>query len=374
MSNPASYLKFNPALAAAPNYIQPAGIEVNPSPEMIQLAANESMLPPSAKVMAALQTAATELHRYPVEMGDGALRTALAETLGRGLTPAHFITGNGGCDVLAMIATAFLEAGDECIICRPTFPVYELLARRSGAVVTYVDLDPVGFSYDMEAILAAINERTRLLFLCTPNNPTGTLLTAAQMERLVSAVPPHVLIVSDEVYHPFVTAADFPDTPAYVRAGHNVLVLHSFSKVFGLAGLRLGYAIAPPEIAAYVSRARQPYHLGRLTVTGALAAVEDEAHLQKTVELTLSGRQWLYESLQQLGLPVWPSQANFLLCQPHGAPAEVSRRLAQRGVAVRPLGGFYMPKHLRVTVGLPEENERFIAALTAVLAEVDSGA
>ena len=170
------------------------------------------------------------------------------------MTPDHFVTGNGGCDVLSMMAASLLGEGNECIICRPTFPVYEITARRVGANIVYADLDPDHFTYDVEAILGAVTGRTRIIYICNPNNPTGTAVTAEQMETLVNNVPSHVLIVADEVYYHFVTADDYPDTLAYVRQGKNVAILHSFSKAFSLAGLRLGYAIAPPEIARYLSR------------------------------------------------------------------------------------------------------------------------
>jgi histidinol-phosphate aminotransferase len=268
-----------------------------------------------------------------------------------------------------LIASAFLAPGDEVIICRPTFPVYDLTARRQGATVTYVDLDPTDFSYQVEAILAAITAHTRLLYLCNPNNPTGTLLTAEQMDRLIQGLPSHVLTISDEVYHHFVTSPDFPNTLDYVRQGKNVVVLHSFSKVFGLAGLRLGYGIARPEVADYLARARQPYHLSQLSMAGAMAALQDQAHIEETIALTIAGRNWLYEALQGLKLPVWPSQANFILFKPPLAPEIIVRHLAGQGVMIRGLAGFYLPDYLRVTVGLPPENERFRAALAAALLE-----
>ncbi len=330
---------------------------------LIDLSLNESFFPPSPHIVAAIQAEMARLNRYPDYVGDENLRTALAESIGRGITPAHVVTGNGSCDVLAMIATGFLEPGSACIICRPTFMVYEMNARRTGAEIVYVDLEPETFRYDVEAILAAITPRTRLIYLCNPNNPTGTILPAAQMAYLVENVPPHVLIVSDEVYHPFVTAADFPDSLEYVRQGRNLLILHSFSKVYGLAGLRLGYGIAPPEIATYLSKTRQPYHLSRLTIAGALAALEDQTHLERIVMTTQQGRDWLHEKLNGLEIPTWPSQANFILFQPPQPAQQVAERLEQQGILVRPLAAYHLPDHLRVTVGLPAENEQFMAAL-----------
>jgi histidinol-phosphate aminotransferase len=365
-------VRLDANLAASPNYVGGRAIEPIQKKygleDVIKLASNESMLPPSPQAIEAMQQVLVGLNRYPLAMGDGELRLALAETIGQATSPENFVTGNGGCDILAMVATGFLNPGDECIICRPTFPIYDLTARRRGAKVVYVDLDPDHFSYDVEAILGAITAETRLVYLCTPNNPTGTLLTAEQMETLVNNIPPHVILVSDEVYYHFVTAAEFPNTLKYVQQGKNVVILHSFSKVFGLAGLRLGYAITPPEIAGYLSRLRNPYHLNKLTMTGAMAALADQAYIQKTIELTVSGRTWLYEQMRLMDVQVWPGQANFLLFKPSLEAASVVERLERRGIIVRPLDNFYLPGYLRVTVGLPEENERFITTLREVLA------
>jgi histidinol-phosphate aminotransferase len=334
--------------------------------EIIRLGSNENPLPPSPLVVEAIRTAAAGLNRYP-SMGDDDLRAALASFIGRGLAAENFFTGNGGSDILAMIAASFLAPGDECIICRPTFPVYEVGAKRAGGRVVYADLDPENFSYDIEAILSAVTENTRLIYLCSPNNPTGNVISAQQMETLIHNLPSHVLVVSDEVYHQFVTAGDAADSLAYVRDGKNIIVVHSFSKAFGLAGLRFGYGIAPPEIVTYLSRMRQPFHLDKLTMEAGQAGLRDTAYLKKTVDLVINGRQWLAEQLAALGLQTWPSQANFVLFKPPLPAADLAEQLLQKGVVVRPLAAFYMPEHIRATVGLPEENERFITALRQVL-------
>ena len=369
-------LAFNPNIAAAPNYVGGTAIETVQEKynleDVIKLASNESMLPPSPQAIEAIQEAVTNLNRYPGMLGDDELRASLAGAIGQGMMADNFVTGNGGCDVLALIATSFLNQRDECIICRPTFPVYDLTARRRGADVVYVDLDPDHFTYDIEKILGAVNERTRIVYICTPNNPTGTILNAAQMETLIDNLPDHVVLVSDEVYHHFATADDFPKTLDYVRQGKNVIIIHSLSKVFSLAGLRLGYAIAPEKVATYVSRARQPYHLSKLTMVGATAALQDKAHLAKTIDLTISGRDWLYAQLQEFDLQLWPSQANFITFKPPYDADLICQRLEQQGVIIRPLTGFYLPNYLRVTIGLPEENERLVKTLQDVLAQLEA--
>jgi histidinol-phosphate aminotransferase len=366
-------LEVNPNIAAAPIYIGGTSIESVRKQydleEVIKLASNESMLGLSPLVIETIQQAASSLNRYP-PMGDETLRTLLAETIGRELEPDNFFTGNGGCDVLSMIAASFLRPGDEAIICRPTFPVYEITARRAGGTIIYADLDSEQFTYDIEAILAAVTPQTRLLYICSPNNPTGNTITAVQLETLVKHLPDHVLLIADEVYHHFATKPDRPDTLAYLSSAKNIIIIHSFSKAFGLAGLRLGYAIAPVEIARYLSRARESFHLSKLTQEAGKTALQDKAHLEKTISLTISGRKWLHEQLGGLDLAVWPSQANFILFKPPVSPTKLSDRLLRQGIIVRPLAQFYLPTHLRVTVGLPEENEQFISTLARTLAEM----
>lgn len=364
-------LSFNPNIAAAPIYVGGAAIaDIQKQygiDDIIKLASNESPLGPSPRAVAAMQAAAANLNRYP-PMGDESLRSALAQL--HGLEPDNFVTGNGGCDILNLLATAFLTPGDEAIICRPTFPVYDNTVRRVGAQVVYVDLEPDNFSYDIEAMLAAVTGKTRLLYVCSPNNPTGSTISAEQLDTLLNHLPPHVLLVMDEVYYHF--AANHPDTLGYVRRGQNMVILHSFSKAYGLAGLRLGYGIAPAEIAQYLSRARLPFHLDSLTFAGGLAALADIDYVDEVVRLVKEGRAWLLAQLGQLDVRVWPSQGNFILFKPPFDAAEVSERLLRRGVISRPMTQFYLPTHLRVTVGLPAENEKFIAALGAVLAELDA--
>jgi len=362
-------LSLNPNIVAAPVYVGGAAVEDIQKQygveDVVKLASNENPLGPSPQAVAAIAAAAAGLNRYP-PMGDDDLRHGLAQF--HGLEPGNFVTGNSGCDVLNMLATAFLIPTSEAIICRPTFPVYDSTARRTGATIVYVDLESDHFNYDVEAILSAVTPQTRLVYVCTPNNPTGSAISQMQLDALVNHLPPHVVLVIDEVYYHF--AAAHPRTLDYVRQGKNVVILHSFSKAYGLAGLRLGYGIAAPEIATYLSRARLPFHLSKLALEGGLAALNDTAHVQKTVEVVTTGRQSLFERLSQLNVRVWPSEANFILFKPPFAAAEVSERLLRRGVISRPMGQFYLPRHLRVTVGLPAENDKFIAALTDVLAEL----
>ncbi len=333
---------------------------------IIKLASNENPLPTSPVVVEALQGAIAELNRYPVN-SDEPLRNALTAYIGRGVTPDMFISGNGGCDVLLLIARGFLEAGDEAIICPPTFPMYELTIKQVGATAVYAPRND-DFTYNIENVLTAVTDKTRLIYLCSPNNPTGNVLTQSQLDQLLSALPDNIVVVADEVYWQFNTDKQMADSLAAVLAEKNLIILHSFSKVFGLAGMRLGYGIARPEIIDYLTRTRLPFHINQMTMVAALAALQDHDHIQQTIELTVTGRERLRERLQAMaGVTVWPTQANFLLMQTEMDSKQVARRMMEQGVIIRELSGFYMPGYLRVSVGMPEENDLFVELLKKII-------
>lgn len=341
--------------------------------EVYKLASNENPLPTTPSVVAAVSAAAAELNRYP-SMGDETLREALAAYIGRGTTAANFVTGNGGCDVLFMLANGFLSPGDEAIICPPTFPVYEWSVRRVGATLVKAPLT-ADFAYDVETILAAVTERTRLIYLCSPNNPTGGILPQAALDQLLAHLPEHVVVISDEVYNQFNTAADYANSYRPLHAGRNLIIVHSFSKVFGLAGLRLGYAIAPPALAEYIGRMRLPFHLSHLSMAAGMAALAERDYVEKSVELIVGERRRIYDALRQRPfVTVYPSEANFLLFKPAQDSKEMAEQLQQRGVIVRDLHGFYLPGYLRVSIGQPQENDCFLAALDAVQEHMASAA
>ena len=331
--------------------------------EVFKLASNENPLPTAPSVVAAITQAAQSLNRYP-PMGDGALREALANHLGRGLTADHFVTGNSGCDVLFMIANSLLTPDDEAIICPPTFPVYEWSVRRIGATLVSAPLNN-DFSLNVARILAAVTPRTRLLYLCSPNNPTGSIVTQAELDELMHHLPPEVVVISDEVYHHFNTSADYANSYPYVHSGRPFIILHSFSKVFGLAGLRLGYAITTPTLADYFARARLPFHLSSLAFAAGQAALADRDYLEQSIELTVSERQRVAEALAAVpGLTVYPSQANFVLVKPAQDAPQLAKQLEQKGVMVRDMAGFYLPGYLRISMGLPRENDQLLGCLT----------
>lgn len=363
---------LNPYIAAAPMYTAGTSIEEVAArygvTDVIKMASNENALGPSPKAVAAIEAALSTLDRYP-RVADDQLRERLAGLQGPGIEAEHIATSNGGSEMLALIAQGFVEAGDETIFCPPTFPLYEILTRRRGGQPVPVGLTP-DYHYDVEAILEAITPRTRLIFVCSPNNPTGTIITRGQADRLMAGVPDRVVVVFDEAYLDFVERDDHANTGEYVRAGRYVIVVRTMSKSHGLAGLRVGYAVAHPTLAEYLWRSRLPFHLGSLTLAGAMAAAEDTDHVARSREMVLAGRQWLYQQLTGLGLFTIPSQSNFVTFRPEYNPQLVYERLLRRGVVVRPAGFFYMPDWVRVTVGTREQNERFITALKAVLDEL----
>jgi histidinol-phosphate aminotransferase len=365
-------LKFNPNILKRPLYRGGRSVadarDKAKTTTIYKMNSNENMMGPSPAVVKVIQELASSLGDYP-QMSDEGLRVALAETYGRNLTPEHFVTSNGGMDMLDMLARAFLSPGDEIVVCRPTYGVYMMFAMLQGVESINVSLAADDFSHDVDGILAAVNERTRLVYICNPNNPTGVVMPAADMDRLINELPDHVLIIADEVYHHFVTSPDFPDSLGYVLEGKNLFIVHSFSKAYGLAGLRLGAGIATPEIAEYLTRLRKPFHLGSLTMAAGIAALAEQDYLQKSIEMVQVGKAYLYEQFGRLNIQYWPSESNFILFRSPIPPSELAEKMNESGILIRPLDQFWgMPEFARVTVGLPVANQAFITALETILA------
>jgi histidinol-phosphate aminotransferase len=299
----------------------------------IKLASNENPLGPSPRAVAAVREAAAGVHRYP----DGASYALRSELAGRlDVAPGQLVFGAGADEVLELLAKVLLGPGDEAVFAWPSFAMYPIVVRGMGATAVAVPLS-ADMVHDLPAMAAAITDRTRLVFVCNPNNPTGTSVGAAEFDRFVSALPATVVLAVDEAYFDFATRPDFPDALAWVRRRPGTIVLRTFSKIFGLAGLRIGYGCSDPELADYLQRARHPFNVNRLAEVAALAA-----------------------ELCALGIEVWPSDANFVLAR---TGPGVHERLMREGLIVRPLHGFGLPDHVRITVGLPEENERLVKAL-----------
>ena len=326
----------------------------------IKLASNENPRGPSPKALAALSDATKTLHRYP-DGGGHYLRLALAERWK--VSPDQIILGNGSDEVITLLTKAFLNQGDEAVMAEPSFIVYKIDVTAEHAKPVTVPLNE--FRHDLPAMAKAVTARTRLVFVCNPNNPTGTYVTAAEVGAFLQAIPPDVIVVFDEAYYEYVTAADYPDTLAILKGGRNVVLLRTFSKIYGLAGLRIGYGLTTPELVQHLNRIRPPFNTNSLAQKAALAALSDEEHVRESRRLNTEGMGFLTERLNALGLSVVPSQANFLYFDVKQDGKAVFEALLRRGVIVRHLGGAF----LRVTIGLSQENERFITALQAVLSK-----
>jgi histidinol-phosphate aminotransferase len=327
--------------------------------ESIKLASNENPLGPSPRAVEAVRGAADQIHRYP----DGAsfeLRRALSERLGVGGNQIVF--GCGGDEILELIAKTLMGPGDEVVYGWPSFAMYPIVIQGMGATGVPVPLDG-DFVHDLDAMAAAVTDRTSLVMLCNPNNPTGTSVGAEAFDRFVEALPEDVILAVDEAYWEFMRRPDRPDVIEWTSRRPGTLTLRTFSKVYGLAGLRIGYGVADPELASYLERARHPFNVNRLAEVGALAALDDEEHVRRTLELNATGIAYLTAELAGLGIETWPTDANFLLAR---TGADVFDALLSRGVIVRPMGGFGLPDHVRISIGLPEENERLIKTLTEV--------
>lgn len=333
--------------------------------EIIKLASNENPLGPSPRAVAALQEAVATLNLYP-DSNCFNLKNVLAARLGVGFE--NLIIGNGSDELLKLIAEAFLNPGEEVIYGVPSFVEYEFVTRVMGGVIVEVPLK--NLTYDLEAMADKITSRTKLIFVCNPNNPTGTIVTRGEVEEFLSRVPEEVIVVFDEAYYEYVDAEDYPQTIEYVRQGRRVIVLRTFSKIYGLAGLRIGYGIAPAEIIECLMRVREPFNVNTLAQVAARAALEDEEHLDRSRRVNREGKEYWYRELKNMGLEFAPTQGNFMFIRVGVSGQEVTERLMRRGIIVRPAGIFGFSEYIRVTMGTPEQNERFISNLREVLEEI----
>ncbi|MBI3778451.1 MAG: histidinol-phosphate transaminase [Gammaproteobacteria bacterium] len=328
----------------------------------IKLASNENPLGPSPRALEAAQKALRDINRYPD--GNGfALKQALARK--HGVAPDHITLGNGSNDILEFLARAFVQPENEVVFSDHAFAVYPIVTRAVGAkpVVTPAK----NWGHDLAAMRAAVNARTRLVFIANPNNPTGTWLKAGELEAFIQALPAHVIVAVDEAYFEYVEEREYPDTIAWSAKYPNLVTTRTFSKAYGLAGLRAGYAVSSPQMADVLNRVRQPFNVNSIALAAAAAALSDELHVKRAVQANREGMQLLVGAFQSLGLKFIPSVGNFV-CVDFGRPAApVYEALLREGVIVRPVANYGMPNHLRVTIGLPEENARFLEALKRVL-------
>lgn len=331
--------------------------------DIIKLASNENNLGPSPKAIEAMQRAAAQMHLYP-EATAPRLRQALAQHLD--VAEKMLVFGNGSDDILHLLGVTFLEPGDEVIEAVPSFVRYRAAAILNNAPCHSIPLD-ANWTHDLEAMAERINAHTRLIFLCNPNNPTGTIVSRATLEQFLDGVPERAIVVLDEAYFEYAQGPDFPDGLRYVREGRNVVVLRTFSKIYGLAGLRIGYGVMRPEIAAWLERTREPFNVSAMAQAAALAALADMEHVARTLAMNAAGKHALYAGFETLGLSYTPTHANFIWVDVRRDCKAVFEALLRQGVITRTGDVFGAPTHLRVTIGKPEENARFLAALRAAL-------
>ncbi|MBI5777819.1 MAG: histidinol-phosphate transaminase [Nitrospirae bacterium] len=325
---------------------------------IVKLASNENPLGPSPKALAVLGDAARTLHRYP-DGGAFRLRTALADRWKVSLD--QVILGNGSDEIIGMLARAFLSPGDEAVMADNTFVIYRMEVTAAHGVPVVVPL--ADGCHDLAAMARAITPRTRLLFVCNPNNPTGTMVSATDVDALMAKVPAHVIVVFDEAYCEYARDPHFPDSLGYVRRERNTIVLRTFSKIYGLAGLRIGYGVTTAEIAGYLNRVRPPFNANSLAQRAALAALGDEEHVAKSRAMNQTEMANVRAGLVALGIQPLPSEANFLYFDAGRDGRALFEALLREGVIVRHIEG----TNLRVTIGLPEENRQFLQALKQVL-------
>ncbi len=325
----------------------------------IKLASNENPLGPSPKAVEAMREAAGEIHRYP-DGASFALRKKLSGRLG--VTEEQLVFGSGGDEILELIAKIVMGPGDEVVYAWPSFAMYPIVVKGMGAKGVQVPLTE-GFVHDLDAMAAAVTDKTRVVMVCNPNNPSGTTVGAAEFDRFVRALPDDVVLAVDEAYFEFVRRDDYPDVVSLMDRRPGTLVLRTFSKIYGLAGIRIGYAICDAELASFLERARHPFNVNRLAEVAALAALDDEDHARRTIEMNTTGIDYLTTELHRLGIETWPSEANFILARTGG---QVFDALLSEGIIVRPMAGFGLTEHVRISVGLPEENERLIKTLAEI--------
>ncbi len=332
--------------------------------DIIKLASNENPHGPSPAVLEAMHRSLGSVWLYP----DGScheLKLALARHLGVG--PECLSIGNGSNDLLMLLAEAFLAPHLSAVYSQYGFAIYPLVIRETGAQAIEVAARPLEapmpLGHDLAAMRSALRPDTRMLFIANPNNPTGTWTQARELERLIEAVPPTTLIALDEAYYEYGRECGLPDTLPWVASHPNLIVLRTFSKAYGLAGARVGYAVSHPEIAAVLDRLRPAFNVNSLAQAGAVAALADQAHMRRAVAATTRELERLCAGLRRLGLWTAPSAANFVLVRIGARAAQLFQALLERGIIVRPLASYGLPEHVRISVGLPEQNERLLAAL-----------
>ena len=329
---------------------------------IIKLASNENPLGPSEKAIQAIQTELSDLTRYPDGNGFD-LKSALAAKLG--VSIEQITLGNGSSDILEFIVKCFVSTGDEVVVSQHAFAIYGLVTKMMGGNV--VQVPAKNWGHDLVSMAGAITDRTKIVFVTNPNNPTGTWNTKAQLEAFLESVPSHVIVLLDEAYFEYVDQADYPSGIDYLESYPNLVVTRTFSKAYGLASLRVGYGVSSLQLADLMNRVRPPFNVDSLALAAAEACLKDEAYVRQSKELNDEGMAQLQAGFEQLNVNWIPSVGNFICFEVAGKADEINQGLLSRGVIVRPVANYEMPNHLRVSIGTRQENERFLLELKALL-------
>ncbi len=330
--------------------------------EVIKLASNENPLGPSPLAIRALREALPFVHLYP-EDGGPQLREAISQRLG--VSAEEVILGNGSVEIIQAVDMAFLNPGEKVVIPDPSFALYRITTQAAGGKEVLVPLK--GWKHDLQALAQAVDRKTKLLFIDNPINPVGTIVTKDEMEPFIREMPEGVIVILDEAYYEFQEREDYPHSLKWVHQGLNVVILRTFSKIYGLAGLRLGYGVAKREIVELLNQVRLPFNVNLLALKAALACLTDEGHCFRTRRITREGKKFLYRELDRMGVTYVPSETNFIMIE-LGQDAQSSfEEFLKQGVIVRPLGGYGLPTKIRLTVGKREENEAFIRSLEKII-------
>lgn len=333
--------------------------------DVVKLASNENPLGPSPLAVEAIKAALQEVHLYP-DAECSVLREAVAASLN--ISSDQLIFGNGGEELITLMGKAFINEGDPCVVSRDVYDAYESVIRIMGGRICYSDL--VDYRVDLEDMLQKTDEKTKIVFICNPMNPTGTIVTRKGLEHFLEQIPPRTLVVLDEAYSHFVSDPGYPDGIDYVRQEENVIVLRTFSKIYGLGGLRVGYGVGHPELIQYLRQVKEPFNVNLLAQVGALAALRDDAHVHRTLDLIRTEKAFLYEELSGLGIRFIPSEANFIFIDVGMNAKSLFQQMLQRGIIIRPGDIWNLPNFIRLTIGTREQNLRFIKALKDIRNEI----
>ncbi len=330
--------------------------------KVIKLASNENPYGPSPKVRKAIMEASKNINRYP----DGScyyLRRELAKRLS--ISPEQLIFGNGSDEIIVLATRVFTSEGDEVVIARPSFLIYEIASKISGAAIKFVPLKD--FHYDLAGMKKAVTRKTKIIFIGNPDNPAGTYVTKGDVLDFLKNLRKDIIVFFDEAYYEFVSAPDYPDTVGFLKRHKNIIVIRTFSKMFGLAGLRIGYGIGNPQVISLLERVREPFNVNSLAQAAALACLKDKGYYQKILGEIEDGRKELYQGFKKLGLPFVKSATNFILVNVQRNSLEVSQALLKKGVIVRDMGFWGLDTFIRVTIGTKKENREFMKALGEII-------